>query len=57
MSTSGEATGFLLLWVKNGYLNSVEHAWVTDQMPREFPTPQQLRAFRPDEVHPERQPN
>ncbi|MEX0710355.1 MAG: hypothetical protein WD116_04025 [Chloroflexota bacterium] len=42
MSPSGEPTGFLILWVKDGYLESVEHAWMTDEMPQEFPSREQL---------------
>lgn len=49
MSPSGEPTGFLDLWVRNGYLATVEHAWVTDEMPQEFPLPDSLRPWSPDE--------
>lgn len=49
MSASGEPTGFLLLWVKDGFLANVEHAWVTDEMPHEFPTPDRLRLPTSDE--------
>jgi hypothetical protein len=42
-SPSGQPTGFLFLWTANGYLESVEHPWFTDDMPLEFPTPDRLR--------------
>lgn len=48
-SADGEATGFLMLWVKNGYLSFVEHPWVTDDMPTEFPSVDRLRLWRPEE--------
>jgi hypothetical protein len=50
-SPSGEATGFLDMWVKDGYLEAVEHSWVTDEMPQEFPSIERLRRWRPDEIH------
>jgi hypothetical protein len=48
---SGEPTGFLDLWVKDGYLETVEHSWVTDEMPQEFPSVEHLRRWRPEEIH------
>jgi hypothetical protein len=48
-SASGEATGGLMLWVKDGCLSSVEHWWVTDEMPQEFPSVDRLRPWRPEE--------
>lgn len=48
-SADGEPTGFLMLWVKNGYLSFVEHPWVTDEMPAEFPLVDRLRPFTPEE--------
>jgi hypothetical protein len=50
-SASGEPTGFLDLWVEDGYLTMIEHSWVTDEMPRELPSVEQLRAWRPEEIH------
>ena len=56
-SPSGEPTGFLDLWVKDGYLEAVEHSWVTDEMPEEFPGVERLRRWRPEEIHSEKLPN
>jgi len=53
---SGEASGFLDLWVRGGYLEAVEHSWVTDEMPQEFPSVEQLRRWRPEEFRSEKQP-
>src|SRR5882757_1486788 len=41
-SASGEATGFILVWAESGYLSTVEHAWVTDDMPVELPSVDRL---------------
>lgn len=49
-NAAGEPTGGLILWVQHGYLASVEHWWVTDAMPEEFPSVEQLRRWRPDEI-------
>jgi hypothetical protein len=49
LSPSGEATGGLILWAASGYLESVEHWWVTDEMPLEFPSVDRLRPFAPEE--------
>jgi hypothetical protein len=57
ISPSGEPTGFLDLWLKDGYLASVEHSWVTDEMPLEFPSPERLRPWGPEETHSERPPS
>jgi hypothetical protein len=32
------------VWVKDGYLSSLEYSWVTHDMPTEYPTVDQLRA-------------
>lgn len=48
-SADGEATGFLMLWVSSGYLSFLEHPWVTDEMPAEFPSVDRLRPFTPEE--------
>lgn len=42
-SPSGETTGFILVWTAGGYLSTIEHAWVTDEMPLAFPSPDRLR--------------
>src|SRR5437764_14195728 len=49
--SSGRPTGFLILWVKDGYLSALEHAWVTEEMPQEFPSVERLRRWRSDETH------
>ena len=46
-SSSGETTGFILVWTDGGYLSTIEHSWVTDQMPDEFPSPEDLRLWDP----------
>jgi hypothetical protein len=51
---SGQPTGGLILWVQDGYLESVEHWWVTDAMPQEFPSVERLRRWRPEEIHSEK---
>lgn len=48
---SGQPTGFLDLWVKDGYLSSIEHSWVTDEMPEVFPPVERLRRWQVHEVH------
>ena len=52
----GEATGFLDLWVEAGFLEAVEHSWVTDVMPEVFPSVERLRRWRPEEIHSEKSP-
>lgn len=42
---SGEPVGVLLLWVKDGALSFLEHAWYLDEMPTELP-PIELVSFR-----------
>lgn len=49
--SSGEVTGFLELWMEDGYLSALGHPWVTDVMPEAFPSVEQLRPWRPEEVH------
>jgi hypothetical protein len=46
-SPSGETTGFILVWAEGGYLSTIEHAWVTDDMPAEFPPVDRLRCWNP----------
>jgi hypothetical protein len=48
-SPAGETTGFIIVWTKGGYLSAVEYPWVTDEMPSEFPSPDRLRRWAPDE--------
>lgn len=46
-SSSGEPTGFIMMWVEDGYLSTIEHPWLTDEMPEEFPPPGSLRRWDP----------
>jgi len=39
-----EHIGFITVWVKDGYLSSLEYSWVTDHMPTQYPSLDQLRA-------------
>jgi hypothetical protein len=39
-----EPIGFITVWVNDGYLSSLEYSWVTDHMPTEYPSLDQLRA-------------
>lgn len=38
-----EPIGFISVWVRAGYLSSIEYSWFTDRMPRVFPSSDQLR--------------
>ncbi|MCA0294134.1 MAG: hypothetical protein LCH96_02255 [Actinobacteria bacterium] len=41
----GEAIGELLLWLDaQGYINCLEYAWFTDEMPTILPSPDRVRA-------------
>ena len=46
-SPTGDSTGFIMVWMKDGYLSTIEHPWVTDDMPEEFPPPESLRRWDP----------
>jgi len=39
--------GFIMAWVKGGYLSSIEYSWFTDRMPTEYPSPDRLRLWDP----------
>jgi hypothetical protein len=39
----GRIVGELLIWTKAGYLSALEHAWFTDEPPRELPPVQRIR--------------
>jgi hypothetical protein len=39
----GEVVGEVLVWVKDGYLSSLEHAWTTDEAPAVFPHADRIR--------------
>ena len=34
--------GEILLWVKDGHLSALEYAWVTDEAPTRWPTPDEM---------------
>lgn len=40
---NGVSIGELLIWVRDGYLDSLEYAWWTDQPPRALPAAAQIR--------------
>ena len=40
-----DPTGFIGVWVKDGFLHQLEYSWVTDDMPMEYPSPDRLRPF------------
>ena len=39
---NGEPTGIFLLWIKNGQLSMMEHAWFTDEPPTGMPSPRSV---------------
>jgi hypothetical protein len=41
------ATGWIHVWIKDGWLSSLEYSWTTDDMPMEYPKPDQLRLWDP----------
>jgi hypothetical protein len=41
---TNDVIGFITVWVKDGYLSSLEYSWVTDHMPTEYPSLDRLRA-------------
>lgn len=43
VGANDEPIGFITVWVKDGYLASLEYSWVTDHMPMEYPSVDQLR--------------
>jgi hypothetical protein len=40
----GQPIGEILVWVNNGHLTGLEYAWVTDDPPDEWPSPDRVRA-------------
>jgi hypothetical protein len=40
---AGELQGELLVWVRAGYLDGLEFAWLTDEPPAAFPSPARVR--------------
>ena len=47
-SPSGQVTGFIVVWTAAGYLSTIEHAWVAETMPEEFPSSDKLRRGNPN---------
>lgn len=43
VSPAGEEIGEILIWVVDGVLAALEHAWWTDAMPTVLPAPDRLR--------------
>jgi hypothetical protein len=46
LDSTGVAFGELLIWVKDGYLSSLEYAWWSDEPPARLPTADQVQAVR-----------
>lgn len=42
-SVDDDPIGSISVWVKDGYLASIEYSWFTDLMPTEFPSVDRLR--------------
>lgn len=42
----GELSDFILIWCKDRRLSAVEQAWVTDDPPEDWPTPENVRFKR-----------
>jgi hypothetical protein len=40
-----EPTGFIQVFVADGYLSSLYYSWVTDRMPTDYPSADRLRLF------------
>ena len=47
----GDPIGWILIWVEDGYLSALEFAWVTDDMPTLFPSPDSVRPIPPEAPH------
>jgi hypothetical protein len=39
----GELVGEILVWIRSGYLTSLEQAWYTDEPPTAWPSPADVR--------------
>ena len=37
--------GCITVWIKGGYLSSLDYSWFTDRMPTEYPPPGRLRLW------------
>lgn len=42
-----EATGSIAVWIKDGWLSSLEYSWFTDDMPMDYPDSDHLRLWDP----------
>ena len=42
-----EATRWLTLWADDGWLSYLEISWISEEAPKEFPSPQLLKSFFP----------
>ncbi|MDQ1742659.1 MAG: hypothetical protein QOE23_998, partial [Pseudonocardiales bacterium] len=42
----GTSVGELLVWVENGYLDTLEFAWWSDDPPERLPSPECVRVAR-----------
>ena len=40
-----QATGFISVWISEGFLSEMDYSWVTDEMPTIYPAPTQLRRW------------
>lgn len=40
---SGQCVGELLVWIREGVIIGLEQAWVTDDTPTDWPTPERIR--------------
>lgn len=43
VGTDDEPTGFIMVWVQDGYLADLEYSWFTETMPTVYPPPDRLR--------------
>ena len=39
---AGDLVGEILVWMKDGYLSALEFAWVTDEPPTTWPSPEHI---------------
>ena len=47
VDASEQPIGHIDVWLKGGFLSSLDYSWFTDQMPREYPSLDQLRLWDP----------
>jgi hypothetical protein len=51
LSRAGEATGLIHLWVKDGFLSSMEYDWFSDTVPSAYPPVDRLTLIDPATGH------